>query len=136
MQLPKTLDPIKFAKQHVHIQGQCALSVLPRVQAISDQGDHQAVVDLQFGQDASRTYFIQGTLKATLTLICQRCNGLMSYEMDISFMLSPVVSEERAKNLPDRYEPVFMADEIISVYEMIEDEMLLALPMVPKHEVC
>ncbi|OGT43775.1 MAG: hypothetical protein A3F13_08550 [Gammaproteobacteria bacterium RIFCSPHIGHO2_12_FULL_40_19] len=133
MQLPKTIDPIKLAKQHVQIQGDCALAALPRVEALCDQGDHQAAVDLQFDQDASRVYFIQGSVKTTLNLICQRCNMPMSYEMDISFMLSPVVSEERAKNLPDRYEPVFMRDDVISVYEMVEDEMLLALPMVSKH---
>ncbi len=60
----------------------------------------------------------------------------MSYEIDISFLLSPVISEERAKNLPDQYEPVFMQNESIALYDMIEDEILLALPMVPKHKQC
>lgn len=136
MQLPKTGDPIKFAKKNARLQAHCTLSDFARLQEICDQGDHQADITLQFGQDASRFYFIQGTIKATVNLICQRCNALMTHELDISFLLSPVVSEERAKKLPDQYEPVFMQDESIAVYDMIEDELLLALPMVPKHEVC
>src|SRR3990167_4341591 len=110
--LPKNLDPIKFAKQNLTLQGQLPLAICPRLQDIGDQQNNQAEINLQFGQDASRLYFIRGQLKTTVNLICQRCNCSMLYEMDISFALSPVVSEERAKNLPEAYEPVFMQDEL------------------------
>lgn len=132
--MKKFLDPIKFAKQNVQLHGQLLLRDLPRLQEIADQKNNQAEINLQLGQDASRIYFISGKIKTTVNLICQRCIAPMSYEVDFSFLLSPVVSEERAKNLPDKYEPVFMQDESIAVYDMIEDEILLALPMAPKHE--
>ncbi len=136
MQLPKTLDPIKFAKQHIQLNGELPLSLCSRLEEICHQDNHQAEVDLQFDQDAARLYFIKGAIKVTLNLICQRCNSVMQHPINHEFLLSPVVSDERAKNLPSTYEPVFMQDELISVYEMIEDEILLALPMVPKHEQC
>lgn len=136
MQLPKSIDPIKFAKQHAQIQGDLSLSICERLQEICNQENNQADIDLQFGQDANRFYFIKGHIKTTLNLICQRCNSPMHYVMDTAFVLSPVTSEARAKNLPDAYEPVFMQNEMVAVYEMIEDEILLALPMVPKHDEC
>ena len=134
MQLPKTLDPIKHAKLNAQFSGELLLNNLPRLQEICDQKNNLAEIELQFAQDKSKIYFIAGKIKAHLNLICQRCNEPMNYEIDISFLLSPVVSDERAAKLPEMYEPVFMQDELISVYEMIEDEILLALPMVSKHE--
>lgn len=136
MQLPQSLEPIRLAKLGAQMQGELQLSTCERLQELCDQKNNQAIVDLQFGQDASRIYFIKGHVKATVNLICQRCNTLMHFDLDISFALSPVTSEARAKNLPEAYEPVFMTDEMVAVYEMIEDEILLALPMVWKHEIC
>lgn len=136
MLLPKTIDPIKFAKQKMLLRGKLPLADCSRLQDISDQENNQASVDLEFGQDEARIYFIRGNIDVTVNLICQRCNSPMSLKMDISFLLSPVASEERAKKLPNRYEPIFMKDELISISNMIEDEILLALPMIPKHERC
>jgi len=138
MQLPKSLDPIKLGKHNAQMQCQFSLRNLPRLQEIADQQNQIAEINLQFGQDERRTYFIKGKIKTTLNLICQRCNKPMHYVMDVTFALSPVISDERAKNLSDHYEPVAMENESVSAVDMIEDEIILALPMVPKHsgDVC
>ena len=132
--LPKTIEPIRLGKLSARLEGDLSLKNLSRLQEMGDQGDEQAHVEMEFGQDAAKLYYIRGKIKATVKLICQRCNSPMAFDLESVFSLSPVVSEERAKNLPSLYEPVFMQDEIISVNDMIEDEILLALPMVPKHE--
>ena len=135
-QLPKIFDPIKLAKLNASMKGQIFLRDLSRLQELSDQSDQVAKIDLQFGQDAGRTYFIKGEINTAINLVCQHCNKPMAYELHAEFALSPVVSDERAKNLPECYEPVTMENESVSAIDMIEDEILLALPMVPKHEVC
>lgn len=135
MQLPTTVDPIKLAKQQSVLNGALLLSRCERLQAICEQVG-EVSVSLQFGQDAARIYFIQGEITGVLNAICQRCNQMMQLPIQATFMLSPVVSEARAKNLPDNYEPVFMEDELVNLHEMVEDELLLVLPMVPKHEIC
>lgn len=131
--LLKTVDPIRFGKQQTQLEGDIALKTLPRLQEICDQENQKAQIILRFDIE-SRLYVIRGQIKAVVRLICQRCNAPMNYDMDIAFVLSPVNSEERAKNLPKAIEPVFMCDEIIAVHEMIEEEILLALPMISKHE--
>lgn len=136
MKLPRILDPIKLGKQAGQLNGDLPLADCPRLQEIADQGDHVAQVALQCGQDAAHIYYINGTVNATINVICQRCNEVMPYVIDISFSLSPVVSDERAKRLPAAYEPVHMQDEVVNVHEMIEEEILLALPMIPKHDQC
>lgn len=133
----KTLDPIKLGKQQAVLTFTFPLSSFSRLQTICDQHDETVRVQLQFGQDTSRVYFIRGEIHGALHLVCQRCNTSMVFKLDSTFQLSPVTSEERAKRLSDLYEPIYLNDDgLIDVNEMVEDEILLMMPMVPKHEQC
>lgn len=136
MLLPKTLDPIRVAKQGAHLEGQLSLHRCERLQAICDQADLQAQVTMDLNMDIKANVpFIRGNIRTAVNMICQRCNKPMQYDLDIPFSLCPMVSEKQAKNLPGEYEPLMVHDEQVIVSEMIEDEILLALPMVVKHEV-
>lgn len=135
MLLPKTIDPIRVAKKGEHLRGQLALKQCERLQAICDQIDQTADVDLQMNVDhEANVPFIRGVIKASLNLICQRCNAPMIYELNIPFLLSPVLNEKEASNLPEMYEPLIVANESVLLSEMIEDEILLALPIAVKHD--
>ncbi len=136
MLLPKTLDPIRVAKQGAHLEGQLSLHQCERLQAICDQADLKAQVIMDLNMDIKANVpFIRGTIATTVNMVCQRCNKPMQYDLDIPFSLSPMVSEKQAKNLPSEYEPLMVHDEQVVVAEVIEDEILLALPMVSRHEV-
>lgn len=135
MLLPKTLDPIRVAKQGAHLEGQLSLHLCERLQAICDQADLQARVIMDLNMDIKANVpFIRGNITTTVNMICQRCNKPMQYDLDIPFSLCPMASEKQAKNLPSEYEPLMVHDEQVIVSEMIEDEILLALPMIPRHE--
>lgn len=134
--LPKTLEPLRLAKHETDLQGNLLLHNFPRLQAMYEQSDNKVDVSLQFGIDQSRTYFIKGEIKGVISLTCQRCNESMQHELDCAFLLGPVSSDEFAKKLPHALEPLIMEDEMVSTITMIEDEILLALPMVPKHDIC
>ena len=135
MLLPKTIDPIRIAKQGAHLEGQLLLRQCERLQAICDQADLKAEVTMDLNIDhVARVPFIKGTIVTTVNQICQRCNGPMQHDLDISFALSPMASEAQSKNLSNRYDPLVVEDECVLVSEMIEDEILLALPMVSRHE--
>ncbi len=58
----------------------------------------------------------------------------MSYVIDTEFRLSPVLTEAESTNLPTQYEPLITYGRAVSVIEdIIEEELLLCLPLVPKH---
>lgn len=135
--LPKTIDPIRIAKQGRQFQGEFALNQCARLQTISDQLDQKASVVLELNVDhEAQIPFIRGSIHASLNMICQRCNDAMHYPLNITFLLSPVLSEVQAENLPHKYEPLIVRDETVALADLIEDEILLALPMVTKHERC
>ena len=46
----------------------------------------------------------------------------------------PAQTEAQAQQCPSRYEPVIVEDEAMDLYDVIEEELLLALPVAPKHD--
>lgn len=134
--IPKKIDPIKLAKQKGTITGQLPLSLCPRIQEMAEQQNQYVSAVFEFAQNKDRIYVIHGKLNTVVTVVCQRCNQLMQEPLEIECTLSPVTSDERAKTLPGSIDPVLMEADQIDLHALIEDEVLLALPMVPKHEQC
>ena len=58
----------------------------------------------------------------------------MAFAVDAEISLGIAVSEEGAKRLPAQYDPVVTRGEQLSLAEVVEDEILLALPTIPRHD--
>jgi uncharacterized protein len=58
----------------------------------------------------------------------------MSLPLDLAFRLGIVRSNEAAKALHARYEPLIVDAEPTRIAEIVADEVLLALPLVPVHD--
>ena len=72
-------------------------------------------------------------LEAVVTLTCQRC--LEAYEQPVhsAVKLAFVVSEEEAGQVPEGYEAVPAPNARVDLAEVVEDELLLSLPVVALH---
>jgi uncharacterized protein len=57
----------------------------------------------------------------------------MEYPLDATFRLGLVHNQEQMQRLSDRYEPLLLTGEPANLEEVITDEVLLALPIVPLH---
>lgn len=77
---------------------------------------------------------VKGCLKATIPLVCQRCLTSVRYDTQVDFHWSPVESDEQVKSLPNNLEPIFTTKGAIDLYWQIEEQLLLSLPLVFKHE--
>lgn len=66
-------------------------------------------------------------------LECQRCLEVYSHPLSVEFKLVLVQSEAEAEHLADEYEPLLTDREQIRTAELIEDELMLALPIVAMH---
>jgi uncharacterized protein len=58
----------------------------------------------------------------------------MNYEIISDFALGIVKSYEEEKALPEQYEPAMVQDGQLALRELIEDELILNLPIIPRHE--
>ncbi len=97
---------------------------------VGDLGD--VSVDLSF-EKVGRLSTVHGKIKADLVLECQTCLKDLSWSVDAPVKLGVVSTLEQADLLAEEFEPLWMKEETISLKELVEDEILLALPDFPRH---
>jgi len=132
--LPVSFDPVRFAKWGRHLEGSIPLSKMSRIaeQATELRGDVSVSIDCSMGEDRVRA--LRGHIKAIVPMQCQRCMDEVEIPVDSHFALGVVDSEVFAEKLPEEYEPLMIEeDEKLFLQELIEDELILALPIVAMH---
>lgn len=132
--LPKYFDPRKYANHESAFEGRVPLNQFKELCAVlaSDEGD--VFIHLDFRVDEDRRYIATGSIRAEVQLICQRCMEATPYELEVDLSLGFVYDEDHAKNLPKEYDPVVMTDGEVILADMVEQEIILALPIVAYHE--
>lgn len=90
-------------------------------------------VELDFGVDARDRPSVTGRVSAELSLICQRCLEPMPFSVraEVGLVFIPDRTEDEA--LDEEDEPFILGDAPVAVSELVEDELILALPLIPKH---
>jgi uncharacterized protein len=134
------IDAFDFCRSNGHREGVTPVAEMSRLN--KDCADHSGQVAWSVDGTTSKQGYPQITLSVsgTVQLVCQRCLTPYAYEMDSSTVLMLGKDDDHADEIEE-----IIADESIDVIvgsrncdirDLIEDEALLALPQVPKHEVC
>lgn len=133
--LPRTIDPLKFAEQQSSLVGELALDAMLRLSDTCGFKQTSGVAKFLLGGGIDRQGFryLKGEVDADVKLQCQRCLQPMDYNVRVEFLLSPVHDEKEAEKLPVVYEALYLTQPELALLNIIEDEILLALPLVPKH---
>jgi len=131
--LPDRLDLYAAAEAGRVLQGRVELARLVRALPQLESPEGELEVSLELGRDEDGTRYLAGSVQGRLVLLCQRCLEPMEYPLDVTFRLGLVHSQEQSQGLSDRYEPLLITGEPASLAEIITDEVLLALPIVPLH---
>lgn len=78
------------------------------------------------------------TAEGSLSLACQRCLGAVPYDLDVDSLLElvPEGSELSQDELEDDTRDFLPVARELVVADLIEDEILLSLPVAPRHEKC
>jgi uncharacterized protein len=59
----------------------------------------------------------------------------MEYPVSLKVHLGIVSSRKAAETLPDSYDPLVVSGDEISIASILEDELILAMPIVAMHEI-
>ncbi|MBX9705765.1 MAG: YceD family protein [Gammaproteobacteria bacterium] len=133
--LPESIEVIRLARAEQALSGVIPVADMPRLCTSLADTQGEVYVELECGIDSEGLVFIKGQLQTELHLVCQRCLQTMSLVMGSDFVVSPVVNDSQAKNLPVYYEPALMdEDERLSLTGLIEDEIILQLPIIAMHD--
>ena len=128
------LDVRKAAVRGVSIQGTLKPIDLQRLRALlaDDAGVIQAV--LTFSRDEENRYLIHLELTAEVTVICQRCLESMSQTLACENTLAVVWTDEQAGHLPRHLEALVAEEEACKLWDVVEDELILALAPFSYHK--
>jgi uncharacterized protein len=105
---------------------------MPRLcEALADDAG-LAQYQLDFGRDEFGTAYVEVRVQAPLWLLCQRTLEPFVMPITVDSRLGLIRSERDEAALPGGYEPLLVAeDDKLNPIDVIEDELLLALPLVP-----
>jgi uncharacterized protein len=135
--LPVEVDPFRLVDQGRVLEGNIPLGDFPRLQeALFEVTDKLVRVRLEFTRTDTRLPIIKGHINVMLGMLCNRC--LKSAEIDVETKLEVVLvsSDEQAESLQQGFDTWLVEDKQIFLRDFIEDELLLALPVVVAHEKC
>lgn len=132
--IPEQIDPFRLAEQGVTLKGVAPFASMSRLKPNITSDDAVASVQVEFGTDEQGVCFINGHVDAVLMLECQRCMEPFKYAIIADFALGVVRTLEEAKQLPEQYDPALVQEGQLALRELIEDELILNLPIIPKHE--
>lgn len=133
---PDNVDPWRMLDQEQVIQSRVRLASMGRLSPLLHDkgGEDEAEFSLSFYRDQDRRTVVRCEIKVTLVLTCQRCLEPMSMPLEIDSRLALVEGFEEAERLPEELEPLMLEkDAMLHVTELVEDELLLAVPDAPKH---
>ena len=132
--MPETIDIQKDVKFKRKLAFQVPLEVMTRVLESTPKSFGVADVLIQFDKDVQGHAYIDLEVQVTIVLECQRCLKDAEFPLVLKQRLSPVDSAAEARELAEGVEPVQTVDGLINVKDIVEDEILLAIPMHPKHD--
>jgi uncharacterized protein len=127
------IDIDRFADRQADVAFDIPLSRLPRVQAqiAGAQGSVHGVAHFRReGGYRVAKFALQGEAE----LVCQRCLAPMTWPLESEARVAMLATEQEADEAPQELETVHAPDNRIRVADLVEEELLLTLPLVPLHE--
>jgi len=134
-QIPKEIDPFRFANNGRQLEGELKLADMARLSESLFDNSGVVKVSMQFDVDQTGTPNLHGRFETTLLLTCERCMQALEFPVTIDTWLGLVRHEKLAESLAEQYEPWVIEDtDLVDPATVVEDELILALPLVPKHD--
>ena len=131
--LPPFLDLGQAARSDLSLTGSLAVKSLTRLVSALAADSGIADVELRAAPEVGGRIVVTGSIRAPLTMTCQRCLENVTLEVVTEPRLAWVKSEAEMEALPPEYDPLFAPDGRVAVAGLVEDELLLALPLAPRH---
>lgn len=133
-----TIDGYEFARTGASLDGVWPLSDFERLRPslLSHAGEIE--YSLKGVSDAQDRPALQITIRGALQLRCERCLSPLQFPLRVESVLALARSQAEIDALPVEAEGPdwVLAGKGMEVRELLEDELLLAVPYAPRHEHC
>lgn len=126
------LDAVVLAHGGLTWAGEFSGTRFARLQGLALSETPDVSVRLDFSVLEQRPV-VHGELSGELELLCQRCLRPMPFPLHEQFDLMLVAGEAELARVPETHEPWVANALRLNVFELVEEQLLLALPLIAKH---
>lgn len=132
------IDGFEFASAGASQQGALPLGDFPRLADALASDAGEVGYSVKGMRDEQGRPALRVAVRGTLSLRCQRCLEAIGFGVDSESILvlaatqAEIDAEPADPNAPDRV----LAGREMPVRDLVEDELILALPYAPRHEDC
>lgn len=142
--MSNTINALHFARHGQAIGGESPVSGFSRLACDLPEDQSGTVAwRLEGRQDAQGRLFLDVQADGTVVLECQRCLQALIWPLEVRNALRLLASRSEIEAMDAREargeagdEEYILASESLDALNLVEDELILALPYVPRHEVC
>ena len=130
--VPEVLDASRMVASRRGVEGRVPLASLTRLRDSLVDTEGEVVYSLDFGTDELKVPFVELRVEASLPLLCQRSLERFELPVTIAQRLGLIRDEADEAALPEGYEALLMPEDgMLKPIELVEDELILALPVIP-----
>ena len=133
--LPERIDPLLLVRAEQRLQGALPIAEFGRLNDLLFDREGMVFFDLWFRKEG-RVDAIVGHVQAHLTLQCQTCLQAVRWDVDRVVNLGIAGSLDEASLLPPAYEPLLVETQHTALRDIVEDELILDLPLIARHSAC
>ncbi|OFZ73941.1 MAG: hypothetical protein A2W04_06890 [Betaproteobacteria bacterium RBG_16_64_9] len=134
MSQPGVIDGLQFARTGSEMRGTIGPAQLPRLAEMSCGVDEIAYA-IKGGLNAEGKLCLRVQVSGTLQLVCQRCLGPIAHPVAVDVELELSDSLREIAQADDDVDRV-LASPAMDAAQLVEDELILGLPLSPRHEGC
>ena len=129
------IDSLDFARNGSEMNGVVHVTEMPRLLEISANPEGDVSYTIRGGVDAYGVSYLDITLDGNCQLICQRCLKAMNHlvKVETRLFLRNQAELDVLEDEEDEFDSILAEAELV-VSAMLEEEILLSLPIAPKHE--
>jgi uncharacterized protein len=130
--LPAVVDAWRMVSARRVFEGTLPLSAFTRLRDSLLDLDGECRYALEFGRDALDQPFVEVRADAELPLQCQRTLERYLHRVRLVQQLGLITSEAQEAALPEHMEPLLVPESgELPTIDLVEDELILAVPVVP-----
>ena len=136
---PIHLNVLELAQKNQTCTGMVSMRAMARLQSqLADDDSRDVSYSLQGFIDARRRPAAQLQAQATLNLPCTHCDQPLSWTVELQRSYYFVRDEEALHRIEvdDAEEEPLVGNARFDVAQLLEDELILSLPIAPRHQTC
>jgi uncharacterized protein len=132
--IPPHVDPRKLADRTTTLEGVVPLADLKRL--CDPLADNHGMVRAKFffERDERSAVVFHSELAVEVSMVCQRCLELVALPIQSACDYAVVKEGANTQSVPKGYDVLELGEDPLDLLALVEEELLLALPIIPAHD--